>query len=79
LIPIGWLGQRLPSVATEAMGASDFPADVTGVHFVHDVTERGQFIFSVVTVHTVIDGDKADAVIREIAIRVVAHLQIVTA
>ena len=61
------------------MGASDFAADVTGIHFVHNIAEGYQLIFSVVTVHTVVNGDKADAVIRKIAIRVVAYLQIVTA
>ena len=45
----------------------------------HDIAEGCQLIFSVVAIHTVVDGDKTDAVVWEIAIRVVAHLQIVTA
>ena len=45
----------------------------------HDIAEGCQLIFSVIAVHTVVDSDEADAVIREIAIRVVTHLQIVTA
>ena len=79
LVPIGRLSQRFSGVAPQTVGASDLAADVTGVHFIHDIAEGCQLIFSVVAIHTVVDGDKTDAVVWEIAIRVVAHLQIVTA
>ena len=72
LVPIGRLSQRFSGVAPQTVGASDLAADVTGVHFIHDIAEGCQLIFSVVAIHTVVDGDKTDAVVWEIAIRVVA-------
>lgn len=56
----------------------DFLAGVLGVHFIEYVADGGKLAVPAHTVHTVIDGNKVDAVLWKQHFRIHSDLQIVT-
>ena len=69
----------ITGISAQLLGASDFPADVFRIPFVHDIAERGEIIFSLFAVYAIVDGDKTNVMIREKSIGIIAYLQIVPA
>ena len=53
------LRKRLAHVPAYTVRASHLPADITGVHLIHDVFERRDLVFSLVAVHQIVDGDNS--------------------
>ena len=78
-IAVGRQRKRDTGITAQTLGASDFTGNIPGVPLVHNVAEGSELIFTLGAVHTVIDGDKMDAVLGEKLVCVNPYLQIVAA
>ena len=78
MIPIGRLSQRLPGIASDTMCRTHLSADVTSVHLIHHIAERSKFVFSVIAVYAIIDGDEAYILFRKKGIRIIADAEIIS-
>ena len=71
--------KRFPGIAFCLEYSADLLACVLGIELVEDVDERCHVVIHLIcAVHTVIDGDKADIVVREHHLRVHTDLKIIT-
>ena len=78
-IAVGRQRKRDTGITAQTLGASDFTGNIPGVPLVHNVAEGSKLIFTLGAVHTVIDGDKPDAVLGKKLVCVNPYLQIVAA
>ena len=61
------------------MRGTDLARNITGVHLIHNILERRDLVFSLVAVHQIVDGDKADIVVGEENIRVMPDGNVISA
>ena len=66
-------------VALCPIDGADLLACITSVKIVHDIEKRREIILGLVgAVHAVVDGNEANAVLREGDLRIEAHTEVIT-
>ena len=66
-------------VALRPIDGADLLGGITSVKIVHDVQKGSEIILGLIgAVHAVVDGNEANAVLRECDLRIEAHTEIVT-
>lgn len=79
-IPVdGMIAGVFALVALCPIDGADLLGGITSVKIVHDIEKRREIILGLIgTVHAVIDGNEANAVLREGDLRIEAHTEIVS-
>ena len=66
-------------VALRPVDGADLLGGITSVKIVHDVQKRSEIILGLIgAVHAVVDGNEANAVLREGDLRIEAHAEVIT-
>ncbi len=78
-ITVWRLAKGFSRFAAHIVGRPDFTDDILGVKLVHDILNRDKIVHirrPVETVHVIVDGDKADVVIGEIAFGIFSRVSV---
>ena len=69
----------LAGVALDLHHGTDFLAGVLRIPLIDDVPKRSELIITLGAVHTIVDSNKVNVMLREHDLGIHAHLQIITA
>ena len=78
LVPVGWFGARtLPALRLHLLDGPHLFAGVLGVELVGPVADGVEVVAALYQgVHTVVDRDEPDALLRKVELRQLTHLQV---
>ena len=78
-VTIGRLAHRLTGIALDLIADAPLFADIAGIPLVHDIEKGRKVVFRLVgAVYAVVDGNEANAVLREGDLRIEAHTEVIT-
>ena len=79
-IPVRCIGGQVFSrISFDLHNGPDLLTCVLGVPLVDDVPKRGKLVVALLTVHSIVDSNKVNIVLREHDLSIHSHLQVVTA
>ena len=61
------------------MSTSYLTADISRIHFIHNILEWCDFVFTLITVNHIINSDKPYIMLREIVVCVMTNRDIISA